>query len=64
MNWRTWAPALSGILLATACAPALDIGSEAPELSVDKWLNAPSGASIRMSELRGSVVLIDAWATW
>lgn len=37
------------------------IDKVAPELKIDKWVN---GKQITLSDIRGSVVLIDFWATW
>jgi thiol-disulfide isomerase/thioredoxin len=36
------------------------IGDTAPEIA----LNSPKGKSIKLSELRGNLVLIDFWASW
>ncbi|MES2837118.1 MAG: TlpA disulfide reductase family protein [Bacteroidota bacterium] len=38
----------------------LAIGSEAPEIS----LNNPKGELVKLSSLRGKVVMIDFWASW
>ena len=38
----------------------LSLGSEAPEIS----LNTPDGKNIKLSSLKGKVVLIDFWASW
>ncbi len=37
------------------------IGGSAPELTAAQWLD---GRSIKLSELRGKVVLLDYWAMW
>ncbi|MES2617226.1 MAG: TlpA disulfide reductase family protein [Bacteroidota bacterium] len=38
----------------------LDIGAMAPEI----YLPTPNGDSLKLSDLRGKVVLIDFWASW
>jgi thiol-disulfide isomerase/thioredoxin len=38
----------------------LNIGDKAPEIS----LNDPDGKAIKLSSLKGSLVLIDFWAAW
>jgi cytochrome c biogenesis protein CcdA/thiol-disulfide isomerase/thioredoxin len=46
----------------TISASALPNYGRAPEFAdVTKWLNTPDGAALRMSQLRGKVVLIDFW---
>ena len=49
-------------LLAAAVGPALALseGSRAPEIG----LRDTRGRSVRMSQLRGKVVLVDFWASW
>ncbi|MCB9611946.1 MAG: TlpA family protein disulfide reductase [Sandaracinus sp.] len=41
-------------------ASALDEGQRAPEIG----LRTPDGQTIRMSDLRGKVVVVDFWASW
>jgi peroxiredoxin len=51
------------LVLAAACSkegPAPRVGSVAPEFS----LNDLSGKPVNLSELRGTVVLLNFWATW
>lgn len=43
-----------------ASVAALDVGSRAPEIG----LNDLNGRAIRMSRLRGKVVIVDFWASW
>lgn len=43
-----------------ARAARTDIGAEAPELEYE----APDGSKIKLSSLRGKVVLLDFWASW
>ena len=38
----------------------LDIGNKAPEIK----LNDPNGKEIKLSDLKGKMVLIDFWAAW
>ena len=49
---------LSGAVPASAGAP--DVGSPAPEVT----LTDLDGKPVRLSELRGKVVVLDIWATW
>jgi thiol-disulfide isomerase/thioredoxin len=37
------------------------IGQVAPDISISKWIN---GESVSLSDLLGSVVLLEFWATW
>jgi cytochrome c biogenesis protein CcmG/thiol:disulfide interchange protein DsbE len=43
-----------------ASVAALDVGSRAPEIG----LSDLRGRSVRMSRLRGKVVIVDFWASW
>lgn len=43
-----------------AQSEALQVGQEAPEIS----LPTPQGDTVRLSSLRGKLVLVDFWATW
>ncbi len=52
---------LCGLLL-SAGEPA--IGSLPPDLGSDSTFNTPDGKGIVLPALKGSVVLIDFWATW
>ena len=40
--------------------PSLHVGSSAPEIS----LSQPNGKVLSLSSLKGSLVLVDFWATW
>jgi peroxiredoxin len=53
---------LSGFVAVAAAAPAaaLDRGARAPDFD----LRDRAGARVRLSALRGKVVLVDFWATW
>ena len=51
--------ALAGALL-TGVAHALDKGAAAPEIA----LKTLSGEPIKLSSLKGKVVLVDFWASW
>lgn len=44
----------------TAVSPASAAGAEAPEISLPN----PEGDTIKLSSTRGSVVLLDFWASW
>ncbi len=45
-------------------APAASEPGTARPPAPDFALGTPSGATVRLSELRGHVVLVDFWATW
>lgn len=49
-------------LVLAAGEPA--IGSLPPELGSDSTFNTPDGKGVALPALKGSVVLIDFWATW
>ncbi len=51
---------VAGIKGETLTTPAAGTGNEAPEIS----LANPQGDTIRLSSTRGSVVLLDFWASW
>lgn len=51
---------VAGIKGETVIAPASGEGTEAPEIS----LQTPDGDTIKLSSTRGSVVLLDFWASW
>lgn len=46
----------------TRLAGTLPLGAEPPEVVAADWLNADGPQTL--SELRGSVVLVEFWATW
>ena len=51
---------LSGIKGETGVSSASGTGSEAPDIS----LPTPAGDTIKLSSTRGSIVLLDFWASW
>jgi thiol-disulfide isomerase/thioredoxin len=58
-------PALFGLLLALCAAPLraapeLAVGQPAPDFA----LKSLGGPNVRLSELRGDVVMVNFWATW
>jgi len=53
--------ALAGILLATILFSG---GEKVPEMAPDFSLLSLDGAMVTLSDLRGSVVVLDFWATW
>lgn len=48
------------ILGVTATGSAIEAGRRAPEIN----LRTADGQSVRMSDLRGKVVIVDFWASW
>jgi len=54
------ATALALALCVSAPADALDKGQEAPEIGLADL----NGKSVKLSALRGKVVLVDFWASW
>lgn len=46
--------------LETVYAPAIEMGSAAPEFTV----NTPEGAEISLKDFAGKYLVIDFWATW
>ena len=51
---------VAGMNGGTGIAPVSAVGTEAPEIS----LPTPEGDTIKLSSTRGSVVLLDFWASW
>ena len=49
------------VLLASAAAPA---PAENPPLFPDLEMAGADGGSIRLSQLKGNVILVNVWATW
>jgi peroxiredoxin len=60
----TLAPTTKPVLELTpksaAAAPLLKSGATAPDFTAEKW----GGGSIKLSDYRGKVVVLDFWATW
>ena len=62
-------PAIRSVLLAIiaslvgSAAWAINVGDAAPDFMFDKTWNAPPDKS-RLSDYRGSVVLLECWASW
>lgn len=60
-------PLFTALLLACMVAPALSaqtaVGDIAPNFKFDKTWNGDEGKD-EMTDYRGSLVVIDAWATW
>ncbi len=57
-------PALFGILLLTACAPAEEPAREYPEGAADFRLETLYGQQLGPPDFPGEVVVVDFWATW
>ncbi len=51
------------LLGAGACRPPKPL-LPAPEVGIEKLLQAPAGSLRSLSELKGSVVILEFWATW
>ncbi len=47
-----------------AQAPSIRIGDTAPEIKLEKLLQAPSDAQTSATSLKGKVVVLEFWATW
>lgn len=47
-----------------AQVPAIKIGDTAPEIKLEKLLQAPPGADTAATNLKGKVVVLEFWATW
>ena len=63
--WTGWSTNEEPIIIAPATVEVTgkighNIGDEAPEIA----MNSPKGKEMRLSDLRGSYVLIDFWASW
>ena len=63
--WSGWSTNEEPIIIAPATVEVSgkighNIGDEAPEIA----MNNPKGKEMRLSDLRGSYVLIDFWASW
>lgn len=49
-------------LAIASAAPAQEVGSSAPDFSLETWFNGTGEKSL--SEFAGKVVLVEIWATW
>ena len=63
--WSGWSTGEEPIVIAPAAVEVTgkighNIGDEAPEIA----MNNPKGKEMKLSDLRGSYVLIDFWASW
>jgi hypothetical protein len=57
---------VTGMLAAMVFAGALgavEVGDDAPDFTFEKSWNTPEGY-VALKDYRGSVALIDVWATW
>src|SRR5438552_1466601 len=48
----------------TPSASTAKLGAPAPELGLEKLLQAPAGTKTDWASLRGQVVVLEFWATW
>lgn len=55
---------LSTLTSSGAQIPAIKIGDTAPEIKLEKLLQAPPGADTAATGLKGKVVVLEFWATW
>lgn len=55
---------LSPLTPSQAQAPSIRIGDTAPEIKLEKLLQAPSDAQTSATSLKGKVVVLEFWATW
>ena len=66
--WAVLALILTSILSpptpSHAQAPSIRIGDPAPEIKLEKLLQAPSDAQTSATSLKGKVVVLEFWATW
>ena len=53
-------PLLVLVFISSTYAPAPNVGSQAPDFE----LSSPKGKTIKLSKLKGKMVLIDFWAQW
>lgn len=60
---RAVAAAVGLALLAAACRPPRP-QEPAPDVGIEKLLQAPSDSLRSLSELKGNVVVLEFWATW
>jgi len=63
--WSGWSTGEDPIIIAPSSVEVSgkighNIGDEAPEIA----MNNPKGREMRLSDLRGSYVLVDFWASW
>src|SRR5687768_15507954 len=47
-----------------AQVPTIKVGDTAPEIKLEKLLQAPPGADTSATNLKGKVVVLEFWATW
>lgn len=60
---------IGGYLLSTHISPdtppvAPEMGSTAPEISLQQLENGQAGKAVKLSDLRGEPVVVNFWATW
>src|SRR4051812_16324837 len=64
MTRMTWRAVLFALMLVGAMAPAVARQPRVGEAAPDFQLTLVDGTHVRLSELRGKVVLLNFWATW
>lgn len=64
MKWLSRRVALALFLSVAAPAPAATADPKIGEMAPDFQLSMVDGSHVRLSELRGQVVVLNFWATW
>ena len=60
ISWKNQPPRISELIAEQGASKKIQVNSSAPDFNLETL----EGEQIRLSELRGRVVLINFWATW